>query len=450
MEKMLILVTGPIGAGKTVFVNALLNNLNNKNIEYINTDIYYFLYFKNKTGQLPDDYRMAKKYCKYKLNKARFDGRDVIWETVTAKEDKFLELQYFKNSGYRIVVFFVTNDDIGKLAIQVAKRVHEGCYDIPINKIISRHKMLQENYKLLYDISDIVVDLKLNNNGSVEYINHVINNEKENKMYKLVVLDCDGTLINSKKEVTEKTISAIRRITKEGTKVMIASARPFYRLKPIIEKLGLNTGDQYSIAFNGGLVTNNTETDTLLLEGFSTLEVKDIISIGIDYNTNMFLYAKNAIYAGCDDPIYRKKNPDVNFNVVDLTKFDPSNITFFKIAYVNIPEETKKLRAALPKHLFNNYEVSSSVPQFIEIVKKGITKARALELIESRIGIAPNEIIAFGDQDNDIPMLKHAGCAVAMGNSSDEVKALSSYVTGTNDEDGVAQAIDHFFKASAQ
>ena len=130
---------------------------------------------------------------------------------------------------------------------------------------------------------------------------------------------------------------------------------------------------------------------------------------------------------------------------MDLRTFDPSDITFFKIAYVNTPEETKKLRASLPEHLFNNYEVSSSVPQFVEIVKKGITKARALELIESKIGIAPNEIIAFGDQDNDIPMLKHAGCAVAMGNASDEVKALSSFVTGTNDEDGVAQAIDYFF-----
>lgn len=265
-------------------------------------------------------------------------------------------------------------------------------------------------------------------------------------MYKLVVLDCDGTLINSKKEVTDKTVSAIRRITREGVKVMIASARPFYRLKPIIEKLGLNKSDQYSIAFNGGLVTNNTETDILLLEGFDPFEVTDIVSIGAKYNTNMFLYSQNAIYAGRDNPAYRKKNPDVNFNVVDLSNIDPTNFSFFKIAYVNSPEETKKLKAALPNRLFDNYEVSSSVPQFVEIVKKGITKARALELIESKLGVSSEDIMAFGDQDNDIPMLMHAGCAVAMGNASDEVKAISSFVTGTNDEDGVAQAIDHFFK----
>ena len=96
-----------------------------ENEPFIHTDemifCIYFLYFKNKTGQLPVDYRMAKKYCKYKLNKARFEGRDVIWETVTAKEDKLIELQYFKKTGYRIVVFFITNDDIGKLATSTSR-----------------------------------------------------------------------------------------------------------------------------------------------------------------------------------------------------------------------------------------------------------------------------------------------------------------------------------------
>ena len=76
-----------------------------------------------------------------------------------------------------------------------------------------------------------------------------------------------------------------------------------------------------------------------------------------------------------DDEKYRLKNPDVNFNVVSLQDLDYSRIAIYKIAYVNTPEETEKLKARLPQYIFEKYEISSSVPQFVEIVNKGVTKA---------------------------------------------------------------------------
>ena len=78
-------------------------------------------------------------------------------------------------------------------------------------------------------------------------------------MYKLIVLDLDGTLLNSKKEITERTLKALKMVKDKGVKIVLASARAFHRIKPYIEQIGLLDENQYTISFNGGCITNNTE-----------------------------------------------------------------------------------------------------------------------------------------------------------------------------------------------
>lgn len=265
-------------------------------------------------------------------------------------------------------------------------------------------------------------------------------------MYKLIVLDCDGTLLNSKKEISEKTVAVLKTVMTKGVKVMIASARPFYRLKPFLNRLGNDTHDQYTISFNGGLITNNIETETVFSGDFSAQQLKEVISIGDMLKTNMFIYTRDAIFSNFNDEKYKKKNPDVSFNVTNLDNFDFNSSQIYKMAYVNSPENTLKLRSKLPAVLFESYEISSSVPQFVEIVPKNITKAGALRIVGEKLGITAEDVIAFGDQDNDIPMIDYAGCGVAMGNSSEAVKRKADFITTTNDEDGVAVAVEKYFE----
>lgn len=262
-------------------------------------------------------------------------------------------------------------------------------------------------------------------------------------MYKLIALDCDGTLLNSKKEITNRTLSAIRAANSTGINIVLASARPFYRLKPFIDKLGIRSEDQYTIAFNGGLIVNNNETKILFSKGFTNKEVCELVSIGIDYGVAMFLYLKDGIMSNVDDEKYKRKNPDVNFNVVDLRTIDVTDIQVFKIAYVNSPRETLILRSKLPSTLLDKFEISSSVPQFIEFVSKGISKSEALGCIGQKLCISQKEMVAFGDQDNDIPMLRYVGLSIAMGNATPEVKKYVKLTTTSNDEDGVAVAIEN-------
>lgn len=264
-------------------------------------------------------------------------------------------------------------------------------------------------------------------------------------MYKLIALDCDGTLLTSKKEITENSLSVIKQLTESGVKIVLASARPYYRLKKYLNKMGLVSQHNYTIAFNGGLVISNYQDEIIYSKGFDNASVSDILSLAHELSTNVFLYTKNSIISNINDEVYKKRNPDVNYVVDDIFHMSFHDNEIFKIAYVNKPERTKELREKLPNELFQKYEISSSVPQFIEFVSRGVTKFNALKIIGETCGIKPDEMIAFGDEDNDIPMLKLAGYGIAMGNASENVKKCADMITENNDNEGVAIALSKLF-----
>jgi len=261
-------------------------------------------------------------------------------------------------------------------------------------------------------------------------------------MYKLIAIDCDGTLLNSKREISKRTVTAIKAARDSGVKIVLASARPSYRLKQFLEPLGLVTSDQYLVSFNGGLVCNNTYSEILFSKAISTKIVLELIKFGHQFKTKVFIYAQDCIYSDVDEETYQRNNPDVNFKVVNFNDLDFSKISIYKAVYLNSAEDTKRIRSSLPDEFLSNFETSSSVPQYIEFVSKGITKSHALEYIGDKLRIKASEMVAFGDQENDLAMLQYVGYSVAMGNATDEVKKQVDFVTASNDEDGVALVVE--------
>jgi len=261
-------------------------------------------------------------------------------------------------------------------------------------------------------------------------------------MYKLIAIDCDGTLLNSKRELSERTVNAIKIAIDSGIKIVLASARPAYRLKQFLKPLGLLSSDQYLISFNGGLVCNNTYDEILFSKAISTDLVFELIKFGHQFKTKVFIYAQDCIYSDVDEKTYQRNNPDVNFKVIDFNDLDFSKIPIYKAVYLNSAEDTKRIRASLPNEFLSNFETSSSVPQYIEFVSRGITKSHALECIGDKLGIKASEMVAFGDQENDLAMLQYVGYSVAMGNATDEIKKQVDHITASNDEDGVALVIE--------
>ena len=103
-----------------------------------------------------------------------------------------------------------------------------------------------------------------------------------------------------------------------------------------------------------------------------------------------------------------------------------------------------KIKQKLPQELYQKYEITSSVPEYIEFVKKGITKSKALDFICQKCNIHKSEVIAIGDADNDLEMINFAGLGVAMGNATNSLKEKADYITSSNNDDGVAKVIEKY------
>lgn len=159
MGKEMILITGPIGAGKSVLSEMVLNSLESSEIEYISTDAYYGLYFRNNNNTDSENYSRAKAYCKYKLNKALTVGKSFMWETVVAKPDKLEFINKCKQNGYKIITLFVGAKDRSIFYNRVGERYKQGWFDVPISKQESRYAMVMDSLPKLIQLSDKLISI---------------------------------------------------------------------------------------------------------------------------------------------------------------------------------------------------------------------------------------------------------------------------------------------------
>lgn len=238
---------------------------------------------------------------------------------------------------------------------------------------------------------------------------------------KAIVLDLDGTLLDDNKRIGEKTIDFLKQI-KDDIKIIPASARQFCTIKPYLEKLDLVDEKNYTICFNGSLIVDNQEKEIFL-----SYINQDIVT-GIDE-----FILSNSIewtYYLYDSRLLRNE-------ITNIREFTSEN-KIYKIVGVANPNIIKQIKNNLPKVILDNLEITSSELTRIEFVNKGMTKVKAIELLLNKLDIDKENIVAIGDGDNDIDMIRYAGCGIAMLNSPKEVKDNADIVTKyTNNEDGV-------------
>ncbi len=267
-------------------------------------------------------------------------------------------------------------------------------------------------------------------------------------MYKLIATDLDGTLVTDDKNLTDRTIENVKKALKKNVKIMISSARAFYRLERYINELDLRRENQYTICFNGAMIVENITGKVLYSKNLDKHEVNELISLGKQLNVPIMLYSKSAHRAeAIPEVIQKNKNSKgmnlkiENFNKID---FDKGENYIYKIVFMDKPEKIIGVRKNIPKEIIEKYEVTSSVPEYIEFVKKGIKKSEAIKFIMDKCKIKQEEVIAIGDGENDIEMLRFAGLGVAMGNADDYVKENADYITSSNHDDGVGKVIERF------
>ncbi len=245
------------------------------------------------------------------------------------------------------------------------------------------------------------------------------------KNIKAIILDLDGTLLDDNKKISDKTIEFLIQIRRD-IKIIPASARQFCTIKPYLEKLDLLNDDNYTICFNGSLVVSNKEDELFssYIDKNVVVEIDDFI---LDNNIDWTYY----LY---DNRLLRK-------DISDIKEFVNKN-NIYKIVGISTPEVIDKIRNNLPKCILDNLEITSSELNRIEFVNKGMTKVKAIELLLNKIDIDKENVVAIGDGDNDIDMIKYVGCGIAMLNSPKIVKENADIVTKySNNEDGVYYAI---------
>lgn len=275
--------------------------------------------------------------------------------------------------------------------------------------------------------------------------------EAEINMIKLLCMDMDGTLLNSKGKISEKNLDAIKKAHNKGVKVTICTGRIFTSARYYADLVGIKVP---IIATNGSYIREKDRDEVIYKSVLGKKNCKEILKVlksyGIypHFNTSNIIFTEKIIYSSQS---YVNMNKSLPTNrQIDIRIVENWDVIFKEyedeiLKCICIDEEIEKIKCA-KKELLNNaeLEVVSSNKNNFEVMSKGVSKGRAVEVLAGFYNIKQDEIMCIGDNENDISMIEYAGVGVAMGNGEDFVKKVANFVTDTNNEDGVAKAIEKF------
>lgn len=260
--------------------------------------------------------------------------------------------------------------------------------------------------------------------------------------YKIMAVDIDGTLLDSKGNLTEGTIKAVRSAVEQGLIFILSTGRPVQGVQAIMDKLELNLP---VITYNGAMVVMGKSMDILYEKGLSPEDVRSIVGLGEKFGTTITIWSSNKLYANKLNERALKYSQISGVSPMlleDLEAVIKQGVS--KILWYDEVEKIAEYEKEVGALLSGNVNFHTSQPYFLEFVDKNASKAIAMEKLGEYFNIRREEMIAVGDGFNDLSMIEYAGLGVAMENANDAIKQEADFVTLSNDEDGVAHVINKF------
>lgn len=265
--------------------------------------------------------------------------------------------------------------------------------------------------------------------------------------YSIIALDLDGTLTNSEKNITPRTFDALMKAQREGVRLVLASGRPTFGIAALANQLQLADYGGYVLSYNGGRIIDWSEKTVI----FSQVVDQKLVPILYDFAEKAQLpivtYLPEAILASKNEGEYLAEEARINGmpvvvaqNFVEEAMQIAGGSTKFLIP--GEPELLIQLESEMKAALSEQMEVFRSAPFFLELPPKGIDKAQSLQRLLTHLGLERESLMAFGDGFNDLSMIQFAGQGVAMANAVEEVKSIADFVTTSNEEDGIAHALE--------
>ncbi len=262
---------------------------------------------------------------------------------------------------------------------------------------------------------------------------------------KALVLDIDGTLTNSDKEITENTKRGILETMKRGHRVILASGRPTQGMRRYATELELALYNGYLLSFNGARIENCKTGEIIYQQILPMGSVEKIYEFAKKVDCGLITYLGEDIIAltRIDEYIeFESKITGMKITTGDCESLENQKLN--KMLISAPPEKAKEYEKILLQLYGDILSIYRSEPFYIEIMPKNVDKASALDILLKSIGLTKDAAICCGDGFNDKTMIEYAGLGVAMGNAQSVIKGIADYVTKSNDEDGVAHVIEQF------
>ena len=263
--------------------------------------------------------------------------------------------------------------------------------------------------------------------------------------YKLLVLDVDGTLLNNAKEISKRTLATLLKAQHTGVRIVLASGRPTSGIMPLAKALEMDHFGGYIMSYNGGKIIRAEDGKAIFERRINPEQIPYLEKKSRKNGFAIFTYHDDYLLTdNAGDPHIRREAELNNLRIVEEEDFSIA-IDFAPCKCVLVSDDEEALRG-LENHwkrrLDGVLDVFPSEPYFLEVVPCGVDKANTLGVLMERLGVTRDEVIAIGDGVADVTMLQQAGMGVAMGHAQDSVKICADYVTASNEEDGVAQAVE--------
>lgn len=265
-------------------------------------------------------------------------------------------------------------------------------------------------------------------------------------MIKLCTIDLDGTLFDKNKNVSIENRKAIDLAKKNGCHIVISTGRPYPGIKNLLNDLNLNQPGDFVICYNGSKIVNTHTEEYVFVNSMSGKDVKELYKESKRLGVNFHAFKVN------EELITDEYNPytdvEMTINNIDCTLVDFNDIAddekFLKCMMVSSEENITRIIDEINPIYPNTYSMVRSAKIFLEFLTAGIDKGSGLEFLKNHFNLKDDETMAIGDAGNDLAMIQKAHIGVAMANSFSNIKEVANYVTTSNEESGVAHAINKF------
>lgn len=270
--------------------------------------------------------------------------------------------------------------------------------------------------------------------------------------YKMVVMDMDGTLLTNDKKISDRNREALKRASQMGVKIVVSTGRIFASALAYGEMLGVDTP---IIASNGAYIREKDMDEVAYAKGLGESNIREIISLSHNHGLVCQFYTWNTIftekisYSSLNYERWNKSLPEgkkVRIEVIDKSDWDIviKNYGNSILKCVISDDDFEKLSNLRDDISKLDVEIASSYPNNFEVMSKGVSKGKAVEVLAGIYNLSRDEVICMGDSENDLSMIQYAGMGIAMGNACEMIKNAARFVTLSNEEDGVAFAVEKF------